>query len=185
MNPIQVAQDYAAEEGYDCALSQDGSVEIFHPRGAAKISPDGKVRAYANSLLKSVLERKIAAARLNDARLQEDPSGRCTIKFSSIYQKMPHLQMPQGTLAPQDTRLMAVLKVKHHQLSPEFLEWDTKFADKPGNYPLPAGQEYLVLMLFTSGQLWTTIRAAWPPEKEGYYRSHVGEIVNIEIQGGK
>ena len=24
-------------------------------------------------------------------------------------------------------------------------------------------------------------RAAWPPEKEEYYRSHVGELVNIEV----
>ena len=29
--------------------------------------------------------------------------------------------------------------------------------------------------------MWTTIRAAWPAEKEEYYRSHVGELVNIEV----
>jgi hypothetical protein len=43
------------------------------------------------------------------------------------------------------------------------------------------GQDYLVLLLLTAGRLWTTIRAAWPPEKEEYYRSHVGELVNIEV----
>jgi len=91
--------------------------------------------------------------------------------------------MPQGTLASHDTQLLAVLKVKRQQLSAEFLDWDTKFADKPGNFPLSAGQEFLVLMLLTNGQLWTTIRAAWPEEKEEYYRSHVGEIVNIQIEG--
>jgi hypothetical protein len=185
MNPIQVAQDYAATEGYDCCPTEDGCAHIFHPRGAAMVFADGQVHSESNPRLKEVLEKKIAAARLNESRLAQDPSGRCTIRFSSLYPKMPHLQMPQGTLAPQDTQLLAVLKVKRHQLSPEFLEWDTKFADKPGNFPLPAGQEFLVLMLLTSGQLWTTIRAAWPPEKEEYYRSHVGEIVNIEIQGGK
>jgi len=181
MNPIQAAQEYAAEEGFECAQNQDGSIEIFHPRGFARISPSGQVKADANPLLKSVLERKIAAARLNEARLQEDPSGRCTIKFSAVYTKMPHRSLAEGL----GTQLLAVLKVKRHQLSAEFLEWDTKFADKPGNYPLPAGQEFLVLMLLTEGRLWTTIRAAWPPEKEEYYRSRIGEIVNIEIVGGK
>jgi hypothetical protein len=179
MNPIQVAQDYAATEGYDCALTEDGCAHIFHPRGAAMILPSGEVHSESNPRLKEVLEKKIAAAKLNEARLQEDPSGRCTIKFSDEYEKMPLEYL-------DDTRLLAVLKVKRHQLSPEFLEWDTKYADKPGNFPLPSGQEFLVLMLLTAGcQLWTTIRAAWPPEKEEYYRSHVGEIVNIEIQGGK
>lgn len=96
-----------------------------------------------------------------------------TIKFSSRYVKMPE--------DPSNTKLLTVLKAKVGHLSPEFLEWDTKFADKPGNFPLPAGQDYLVLLLLTDGRLWTTIRAAWPPEKEEYYRSHVGELVNIEV----
>ena len=74
------------------------------------------------------------------------------------------------------------IPVDTHDHSPSgCLEWDTKFADKPGNFPLPAGQDYLVLLLLTAGRLWTMIRAAWPPEKEEYYRSHVGELVNTEV----
>lgn len=183
MNPSQVAKDYAAEEGFDWSVV-DGAVLVWHPSGAARILPDGRVESESNPRLKAVLEKKIAQARAKDAQLNEDPSGRCTIKFSSIYEKMPHLQMPQGALSPHETTLLAVFKVKRGQLSAEFLEWDTKFAGKPGNFSLPAGPEYLILMLLTAGQLWTTIRAAWPPEKEEYYRSHVGEPVNIEIQGG-
>ncbi len=109
----------------------------------------------------------------------------CTIKFSSVYSKMPHLQMPQRELAPYDTKLLAVLKVDRSQLSAPFLEWDTKYADEPGHFKLPKGKEFLVLVLLTEGWLWTTIRAAWPPEKEEYYRSHVGEFVNIKIEGGR
>ncbi len=178
MNPLQVAQEYAAEEGFDCTPNEDGTVDVWHPRGAARVSPDGQVVSLSNPRLKEVLEKKIALAKAKEAHLQEDPSGRCTIKFSSYYEKMPDVHN-------EDTRLLAVLKVKRAQLSAEFLEWDTKFASKPGNFPLPAGQEFLVLLLLTDDCLWTTIRAAWPPEKEEYYRSHVGELVNIEIQGGK
>lgn len=180
MNPIQVAKDYAAEEGFDCATNQDGSVDVFHPRGVARVSPDGQVKADANPRLKEVLERKIRQARAKDAQLQEDPSGRCTIKFSAEYAKMPL----EVTAQISETTLLAVLKVKRGQLSAEFLDWDTMFANRPGNFPLPAGQEFLVLLLITAGQLWTTIRVAWPQEKEEYYRSHVGEPVNIDIQGG-
>lgn len=180
MNATQAAKDYASEEGFDFVELPDGSVEVYHPRGAASITPDGQVRADANPRLREVLERKIAHARAKDAQLQEDPTGRCTIKFSAEYAKMPL----EVTARISETMLLGVLKVKRAQLSPEFLEWDTKFAGKSGNFPLPAGQEFLVLLLLTSGQLWTTIRAAWPPEKEEYYRSHIGEPVNIEIHGG-
>lgn len=181
MNPIQVAEDYAAEEGFDFSPHEDGSVEVWHPRGAAKVYPDGQVISEPNPRLKDVLEKKIAQARARETHILEDPCGRCTIKFSAEYSKMPMEVLAKVS----DTTLLAVLKVKRAQLSLQFLEWDTRFANRPGNFPLPAGQEFLVLLLLTAGQLWTTIRAAWPPEKEDYYRSHVGEQVNIEIQGGR
>ena len=95
------------------------------------------------------------------------------------------------------TTLLAVLKVKRSQLPAQFLEWDTKFRGREGSFPLSSSPEVLVLMLLSAPEptvprnpwleqpsLWTTIRAAWPPEKEGFYRSHVGELVNIEIKGG-
>lgn len=178
MNPIQVAEDYAAEEGFDFSRFEDGSVEVWHPRGAAKVLPNGQVLSEPNPRLKEVLVRKIALARVRERQIPEDPSGRCTIKFSAEYCKMPMEVLAEVS----DTTLLAVLKVKQSQLSLQFMEWDTKFANLPGNFPLSAGQEFLVLLLLTAGQLWTTIRAAWPPEKEEYYRSHVGQIVNIDIK---
>lgn len=99
---------------------------------------------------------------------------KCKIKFSAKYKKMPQEHL-------EKTRLLAVFKVDRSQLSAPFLEWDTKYADKPGSFQLPKGKEFLVLMLLTEERLWTTIRAAWPPEKEAYYRSHVGEQIEIEI----
>ena len=178
MNPIQVAEDYAAEEGFDFSRLEDGSVEVWHPRGAAKVLPNGMVLSEPNPRLKEVLARKIALARARERQIPEDPSGRCTIKFSAEYCKMPMEVLAEVS----DTTLLAVLKVKQSQLSLQFMEWDTKFANLPGNFPLSAGQDFLVLLLLTAGQLWTTIRAAWPPEKEEYYRNHVGQIVNIDIK---
>ena len=182
MSATQAARDYAAEEGLTYTDHPDGSVEVWHCRGAATVSPDGRVASAMNYRLKQVLERKISQARANESRLQADPSGRCTIKFASEYCKMPHsgLEMMDED---RPTTLLAVLKVKRGQLSAQFLEWDTAFRNKPGNFPLPDGQEFLVLLLLTDSQLWTTIRAAWPPEKEEWYRSHIGEVVNIQIQG--
>jgi len=107
-----------------------------------------------------------------------------TIKFAAEYCKMPF--SAQDMMDPdRPTILMAVLKVDRSQLSGEFIEWDTKFRWKPGNFELPEGRDFLVLLLLTGGYLWTTIRPAWPPQKEEWYRSHVGEEVNIQIQGVK
>lgn len=179
MNYLQVAEDYANEEGFDFTRRDDGSVEIWHPNGAARVYADGHIVAAQNFRLKAVLEKKLAAARASEAALIEDPSGRCVIKFSNKYEKMPKNY--------QQTKLLAVLRVKRAQLSPQFLDWDTKFTLLKGNFPLPDGQEFLVLLLLSEQfieqpRLWTTIRAAWPPEKEAYYRSHIGEPVNIEVK---
>ncbi len=125
---------------------------------------------------------------MNALQVAEDLDGRVTIKFSARYEKMP--------ADVSCTRLLGVLKVERGQLSAQFLEYDTKFLDKPGNFPLSSGSEFLILLLLSEFQtfdagpedercLWTTIRAAWPPKKEEFYRSHVGEYVNIQIEGGK
>lgn len=188
MNALRVAEDYADTEGFEYTRYPDEDyVEIWHPIGSARVHADGHVIAAANPRLRDVLERKIAQSRAKEAQLIQDPSGRCTVKFSSEYEKIP----PEI----DRTQLLAVLKVKRAQLSPQFLEWDTKFRGKAGNFPLPAGQEFLVLLLLSEVEptvprnpwleqprLWTTIRAAWPPEKEDYYRSHIGELVNIEVK---
>jgi len=182
MNVLQVAEDYANEEGFDFTKHENGSIEIWHPIGAASVSPDGQVVSAKNYRLKSVLEKKLALARSRESQLLMDPSGRVTIKFSARYEKMPE--------DVSSTTLLNVLKVRRSQLSPQFLEWDTKFSGREGNYPLPSGPDMLVLFLLSESRcpcghdqprLWTTIRAAYPPEKEEYYRSHVGEAVNIEV----
>ena len=103
MNPLQVAQDYADEEGYDWS-EVDGAILVWHPFGAARVRPTGSVESESNPRLKAVLEKKITAAWAKEVQLREDPSGRCTIKFSSAYEKMPP--------TTNNTRLMAVLKVK-------------------------------------------------------------------------
>jgi len=191
MDALQVAKDYAAEESFHITRDADDQwIAIHHPQGGARVQKDGSILCETNPLLKQVLEKKLAQARAKEAQLLEDPSGRVTIRFSAEYEKMPS-DITQTTL-------LAVLKVNRSQLSAQFLEWDTKFRGKPGNFPLSSAQEVLVLMLLSAPEptvprnpwleqprLWTTIRAAWPPEKEGFYRSHVGELVNIEINGGK
>jgi hypothetical protein len=186
MDALQVAIDYAEVEGFQYTrLADKTCIEIYHPLGAASVHVDGSVESLPNPRLKEVLEKKLAQARAKESQLLQDPSGRCTIKFSARYCKMP--------ADTSHTTLLNVLKVKRTQLSPQFLEWDTKFADLEGNYPLSSGPEFLVLLLLSEypceceqnqPRLWTTIRAAWPLEKEDFYRSHVGELVNIEIKGG-
>ena len=189
MDALQVAKDYAAEEDLHAIRDVDGHwITVYSPGGKACVHKDGTVHS-ENALLKQVLEKKLAQARAKEAQLIEDTSGRVTIRFSAEYEKMPS-DITQTTL-------LAVLKVKRSQLSAQFLEWDTKFRGKPGNFPLASASEVLVLMLLSAPEptvprnpwleqphLWTTIRAAWPPEKEGFYRSHVGELVNIEIKEG-
>ena len=189
MDALQVATDYAAEEGFRITRDAEGQwIEIHHPGGGARVQKDGSILCETNPLLKQVLEKKLVQARAKEAQLLEDPEGRVTIKFSAEYEKMP--------ADISHTTLLNVLKVKRSQLSAQFLEWDTKFRGKEGTFPLSSGPEFLVLLLLSEGacpcgaegdcqpRLWTTIRAAWPPEKEGFYRSHVGELVNIEIKGG-
>jgi len=184
MDALQVAKDYAAEEDLHAVRDADGHwITVYGPGGKACVHKDGTVHS-ENALLKQVLEKKLAQARAKEAQLLEDPSGRVTIKFSAEYEKMP--------ADISQTTLLAVLKVKRSQLSPQFLEWDTKFRGKEGSFPLSSAPEVLVLILLSTPEascteqpsLWTTIRAAWPLEKEGFYRSHVGELVNIEIKGG-
>ena len=191
MDALQVATDYAEEEGFRITRDAEGQwIEIHHPQGGARVQKDGTVLCETNSRLKQVLEKKLAQSRAKEAQLIEDPDGRVTIKFSAEYEKMP--------ADVTNTTLLAVLKVKRSQLSPQFLEWDTKFRGKEGNFPLSSAQGCPSSSCFcplqslpcpaipglSKPRLRTTIRAAWPPEKEGFYRSHVGELVNIEIKGG-
>ena len=103
-----------------------------------------------------------------------------TIRFSARYEKMPQFSF-------EVTKLTAVELVNLEDLDPKFLERDTAIVGG-GHYKLPKHGKYMILRLLTSrpGTIWPwqTIRR-WTAEKETHYRSHVGEIVNIEIKGEK
>lgn len=101
-----------------------------------------------------------------------------SIKFSHRYKKMP----AQAGEAP--TWLLQVFKVERSELGSLFEEYDTEWMDAQGKrnfYPLPDGP-LLVLLLFTAGQIWTTIRR-WDAQKEHHYRRLQGRAVGIEIEG--
>ena len=96
------------------------------------------------------------------------------IRFSHTYAKMP--------ADTSDTQLLAVFRVDRTQLSDPFLEWDTRIVGG-GHYQFPPADEYLVLLLLSGGQLWTTVRTA-KPGKEEYYRAQVGKHVKIKVGHG-
>ena len=98
------------------------------------------------------------------------------IKFSHQYVKFPP--------SFDDTYLTDVEVVNLEDLDPAFLEADTAIVGG-GHYPLPKKGRYMILRLFTTDGLdvhrWQTIRR-WTPEKEAYYREHIGEQVKIEVK---
>lgn len=72
-DPLRVAKEFAANACLDWGPHEDGSLSVFHPDGAARVSPDGQVMSLPNPRLKAALERKIAEAEkevhsnMNDA----------------------------------------------------------------------------------------------------------------------
>ena len=96
-----------------------------------------------------------------------------TIKFSYQYTKMP----PDT----KNTVLVDVELINLEDLSKDFLEKDTEIVGG-GHYSLPPRGKFMILWLDTNGHMWQTIRR-WTPAKERYYRKHVMENVNIEVEG--
>jgi homospermidine synthase len=80
------------------------------------------------------------------------------------------------------TVLLDVLVADRSELSAAFVDWDTAHNSlgKLGNYKLPKGKVFILLLL-TGGKLWTTIRR-WTPQKEKYYRFLIGQDFQIEIE---
>ena len=100
------------------------------------------------------------------------------INFSHHYAKMPY--------GFDSSKLLDVLPVRLEKLSPDFLRYDTSYLDggEERQYKLPKTGNYMILLLQAcsgAGQLWTTVRSQWPPEKEEYYRSHIGEVFECRI----
>ena len=101
-----------------------------------------------------------------------------TIKFSHRYTKMPE--------SFDNTYLDDLELVNMEDLTPEFIRKDTEIVGG-GHYDLPTKGTCMILWLFTTDGLavhrWQTVRR-WTTHKEGFYRSHLGERVNIEIKEG-
>lgn len=100
-----------------------------------------------------------------------------SIKFSHMYEKMLRDFW--------ESQLIGVLPVKLEDLSKGFLQYDTAYLDggELRNYELPKTGDYMILLLIAgSGKrgLWTTIRRR-TPEKEAYYRRHIGDLVFCDV----
>lgn len=102
------------------------------------------------------------------------------IKFSHKYYKIP-----DGALAAM---LTDIIIVNLEDLSPKFIQYDTAYWDDGEvgvkSYPLPKKGKYMMLMLVSRLTLFTTLRR-WTPQKEKYYRSLIGQEVEIVIEEEK
>lgn len=64
-----------------------------------------------------------------------------------------------------------------------FIDYDTLYFDsenKQNYYQLPEGKILVLLFGDIGNTSFTTIRR-WTPEKEQYYRSHIGEMFKVEF----
>jgi hypothetical protein len=97
------------------------------------------------------------------------------IKFSHRYAKMLFAEVTNG----EPVKLLQALLTERLELSPDFITYDTEFADEDGFYPLPNGK--LILLIFRSAKgIFTTIRR-WTPEKWKYYRACEGHVFEVVI----
>lgn len=83
--------------------------------------------------------------------------------------------------------LIEVLEVNLKDLSESFLEYDTTYLvnTKRGDrrYRLPKSGRYLLLIFQgNQGGLFTTLRAAWPPQKVKFYKDARGELFTLRIK---
>jgi hypothetical protein len=86
-------------------------------------------------------------------------------------------------LIKRNTFLVGISVVNIEDLPKEFLIYDTGFFNKKTKkveyYELPKKGKFIILMLFTKDDgVWTTIRR-WIQRKEDYYRSLIGQEVEI------
>jgi hypothetical protein len=99
-----------------------------------------------------------------------------TIKFSHRYSKM--------AIQTECAKLLQVFVIEYSELSKQFIEYDTFYLDNGIEfYPLPKSK--LLVLLFQDGDndyVFTTIRR-WTLKKEEYYKSLMGDILNVEVSG--
>jgi len=108
------------------------------------------------------------------------------IKFSHQYEKM----LSFAPFFEKGALVAWTFVADVDELPKEFLWWDTLYHDKHWNYHnygLPKGKVIVLLLLQRGGahemsmaHFWTTLRK-WTPKKETYYRSLIGQEVEIEI----
>lgn len=117
------------------------------------------------------------------------------IRFSHVYEKMP-MEVDAETPISR-AKLLAVFLVDKAELGKDFIEYDTVFLTSSpeegtywGHYPLPNGKLLVLLLeaIFDSmpeeHELFTTVRTKigqGGKDKEAYYRSHIGNIADLEI----
>lgn len=103
------------------------------------------------------------------------PATMPTIKFTYPYRKL--LNEPQKV--GERAKLLQIVETDFSDLTAEFLEYDTD----AGKYELPVSGPCIILLFqkrTAVPNLFTTVRAA-TPEKLQYYKSLIGEIVDLQI----
>ena len=108
------------------------------------------------------------------------------IKFNHHYLKLDFLY---DLIYDKKTYLIGVSKVHIERLPQDFIRYDTAYRGQKVEsggfytelYPLPEKGTYLLLVLFTYDNVWTTLRK-WTPEKEKKYKALVGQEVEIVIE---
>jgi hypothetical protein len=99
-----------------------------------------------------------------------------TITFSHLYYKMPVLDV----MLAYKTELLHVFVEDIGTIGKEFREYDTHIYPGFDYYPLPKKGRFLILILYTHGFLWTTMRR-WTQYKEKYYCDNIGKDFKIFI----
>lgn len=101
-----------------------------------------------------------------------------TIKFSEEYRKLPIVWNGTGAI------LIAVTPFDVDYLKkaiPQFIEYDTKFRAKEGNYPLNFYEGILLTFIhINTGIPFTTIRH-YTPDKFEYYLKSIKETFLLEM----
>lgn len=101
------------------------------------------------------------------------------IKFSRKYSKLK-----DGFSTVKMARLLEVLDVRLEELSPELIEYDTRYNFEE-YYKLPAKGDYLLLIFEKApfwGEIFTTLRRRSGRNLE-YYRGLIGRVFEVEVDG--
>ena len=100
-----------------------------------------------------------------------------TIKFSHKYHKLLRIDCKDG----HEARLLHVFEENFKNIKRSLSQYDCLYPQ--GSYQLPKSGKCLVLLFqHQDGQLFTTIRTAFPTHKVDYYKGAVNEIFKVSIE---